>query len=336
MKGVRAPHASVSEQDTLESQRGRGESILLLGGSGFLGRHIVAQLQTAGYTNITVASRSPMQHQSTGVQYVSGIDITDGENLKNFLHGYDVVINCAGYISFLRKDLGILNKINVQGAINVLRACEKAQVKRLIHVSSTSALGCRVGGAPDECFEFDWESAPHLPYSRSKHGANETIRSSELATNIVFPSLILGAGDPGTQQMLDFSRKSVLMVPPGCNAVIDVRDVARGIVQVLMKALPKEDYILAGESVAFADMCAHAAMLQGKKPWVIGLPRFFAPFAGGMARLLEGFGLPVPAEIVFWSFRDRAFDTCRAKKHLQFEPEYTWQQTLSWAMGRES
>jgi len=291
--------------------------ILLIGGTGFIGRYLNEALKKHGFLQVKAVSRS-----------THGADITDPRTLEPHISKSDVVINLAGYISFLRKDREKIFKVNHEGAINVLKLCEKHD-KRLIHISSTASFGF----SPDminEDFEFDWKKYKHLFYSYSKHLPNKEINDSELSTNIIYPSLVVGPGDKtNTAKLFAYVKKRKrIFVPPGMNGIIDVRDLAEAIVAVLMKAGNKENYIANGENVTFKDLFSTIADILGQKSRVIRAPHFLHKPIFYFSRILEIFKASVPSENLYRGFKKREYDISKIKGHLGFNPKFTYRKSL--------
>ncbi|MBG0812337.1 SDR family oxidoreductase [Methylosinus sp. H3A] len=150
--------------------------ILIVGGSGFIGRHIAGRLRDRGH-EVNASSRVE-------------IDLArDGEaQLRDKLANFEVVINCAGLV----RDVGAnsMAAVHADGASNLFRACLAVGVTRLIHVS---ALGV--------------ESQGETIYQRSKAVAEEQLAAldpdgARLDWRILRPSLVVGRGGASTRWLL--------------------------------------------------------------------------------------------------------------------------------------
>ena len=113
---------------------------------------------------ITVVSRNLHSEQHISIKSIKSsqkvkifdkFDIQDNKKIIKYFKNQDVVFNLAGLISFKQKDKSKLISINHLGVLNVLKACEKMNVKKLIHLSSTAALGFG-DSLINEDHEFDW------------------------------------------------------------------------------------------------------------------------------------------------------------------------------------
>jgi len=114
-------------------------SILLLGGSGFIGKHLAFALANRGW-QVTVPSRRP--HRNRGLLVHPNIrlleaNITDSNELSNLCAGQQAVINLVGILHERRK--GDFRRYHVDFIKSVVEACSAAGIKRLLHVSALGA-----------------------------------------------------------------------------------------------------------------------------------------------------------------------------------------------------
>lgn len=298
-------------------------NILVIGGNGFLGNELVRLLKQKGYENVTVLSRNLPLTLLPGVRYEQG-DISRPGTLEKGFFGQEIVVNCSGLVSFWKKDRQKLLEINGHGAQNVLWMSEKTPtVQRLLHVSSTAALGFSEAHIHEET-QFDWEKwRKKLPYSYSKHFPNAHIRTSRLPTNIVFPSLIIGPGDPeNTGKILKYVQRKKILTPPGKNSIIDVRDVAEAIVRVLLSAREKEDFILAGHTLSFAEIMHIARHSLQQENTIIHLPQIQRTLVRALGTFGEHLGAPIASETLFLSFCERKH-LGKKIRELGFSPQFS-------------
>jgi len=157
--------------------------ILLLGGSGFVGRHLAAELATRGH-QVTLPCRRPDRIRELrvlpGLNIIDEADITTPDSLLRLTRGQDAVINLVGILNERRK--GDFRRLHVAFPQAVVEACQKNAVPRLLHVS---ALGA------------DQASGSSL-YLRSKgEGENRvhTFGQKQLAVTSFRPSVIFGPDD---------------------------------------------------------------------------------------------------------------------------------------------
>ncbi|MFH0776800.1 MAG: NAD-dependent epimerase/dehydratase family protein [Patescibacteria group bacterium] len=305
------------------------DRLLVFGGNGFVGRELIAALKKSGFKQIISLNRSAPKNKIPGVQYFSRVDLTRPQSFAKIIRARDWVVNLAGLVSFLRKDRSKVFEINALGSLNLLRVCEQKKVARLVQISSSAALGFGQKKI-SETTEFAWEKFQNLTYSHSKFFPNFQIDSAKIPTNIVFPPLVLGPGDPTSAvRIFDFVKnKKRIFVPDGANAFIDVRDLATAIRLVLVKAKPKENFIALGENISSQKLFGTAARVLGQRTVIRILPQNLCSLASGCARIAEFFGAPIPAENIFLGFQKRVFDSKKISRELGFRPQFSLEKSL--------
>ena len=122
--------------------------ILVTGGAGFIGKHLVKFLRRNGY-EVTIfdkfsnSSKNSISNiMNMGVQVIEG-DITKPNEISNAIKKQEIVIHLAAKISVQESIENPINtfQVNVDGTINVLVACKKYKVKKLIVASSAAVYG---------------------------------------------------------------------------------------------------------------------------------------------------------------------------------------------------
>jgi len=166
-------------------------------------------------------------------------DLFDTILLKETIKNCDVVIHCAGKVSFDPRMENEIFKTNLYGTANVVNACIECGLKKIIHVSSIAALGRKFGALEyNENSKWDDDNRLNSSYAKSKYLAElELYRGGEegLDFSIVNPSIVIGPGDLGrsSTKLLGFVKKASYFYPNGSLNVVDVRDVAHVICDLL-------------------------------------------------------------------------------------------------------
>ncbi len=153
------------------------KNILVLGGTGFVGRHVCEKLQREGWA-ITVPTRRARNAQS--VQHLPRLTVIeanahDEAALTRLLPGHDAVVNL---IAILHGTQAAFERVHVELPSKLARACVATGVTRLVHVS---ALGVALD-SPSR-------------YQRSKARGEAVLRAAALNLTVLRPSVIFGAGD---------------------------------------------------------------------------------------------------------------------------------------------
>lgn len=322
-------------------------TILITGGCGFLGQYVVRDLLCADEnTRIRIldlkknlcAVHTFDDHPR--VEHRMGRDICEYDSIHPDFTGIDTVIHLAGVVSFALRDKELLYRVNIEGTRNVLQAALKNGVKNVLHISSVAALGYADDprNPVNEDFRFDWTLAERKRkyYMLSKHLADERIaacRDKGLACTVLYPGLMFGPGDITNSARLIRALKDARLpfcLPGGTN-IVDVRDVARGIVAAL-NAPPNRNLLLSGSNLTFNDVNRIIAQkLSSKYPRLV-LARFLnAPMYRLllMAESLTRKKLELTADNVDSAFKFRYFDNTRAAEVLGWTPQIPFEQTIA-------
>lgn len=154
------------------------DGIVVLGGSGFVGRHVVAKLVSAGYRVVVPTRRREEAKHLILLPTVDVVeqDVHDPSTLERLFADRAAVINLVGILNESGREA--FDRVHVELTRKVIAACHKARVPRLLHMS---ALGA---GA----------DAPSR-YLVSKAAAEAMVAASGLAWTIFRPSVIFGRED---------------------------------------------------------------------------------------------------------------------------------------------
>lgn len=157
----------------------RPQNLVVLGGSGFVGSHLVPRLAADGH-RITIPTRNRERHRALAVLptvRLINADVHDGTALARCLAGADAAINLVGILNERGRDGSGFRRAHVELARTLIAACREAGVRRLVQMSSLRA----------------GEGASH--YLRTRGEAEDVVRGSGLAWTILRPSVIFGDGD---------------------------------------------------------------------------------------------------------------------------------------------
>ncbi|MEO0085397.1 MAG: NAD-dependent epimerase/dehydratase family protein [candidate division WOR-3 bacterium] len=223
-------------------------------------------------------------------------DVRNPESLRPAVAGCDIVLNLAGLISYRLCDRQRLFAVNAAGAANVARACIAAGVRRLIHFSSTGAIGFLRSRIPaTETTPYNWPGIFH--YMASKRAGQEQVqrlaREHGLELMVLNPTAIMGPGDrnpnsPHNRLYGMISRTRIMPTFTGGLAVVDVRDVADAALAAIGAPPSTGPHVLVGANVRYSDVLRRIADALGRRLSLVPVP---SPLMAASGLLLE----PLPA-----------------------------------------
>lgn len=194
------------------------KNILVLGGTGFVGRHVCEKLARL-QVRATVPTRRPDRAKTLStlplVTLLPG-NVHDEVTLARLLPGHDAVVNL---VAILHGDAAAFQKAHVELPQTLARACATAGVRRVVHVSA-------LGAAAD---------APSM-YQRSKAAGEAALLAGGLQLSVLRPSVIFGAEDKFLNLFASLQRVFPFMPLAGAGTKFQpvwVEDVAEAVVRCL-------------------------------------------------------------------------------------------------------
>jgi dihydroflavonol-4-reductase len=233
---------------------------LVTGGTGFIGQHLVSAL-VARHHKVRVLDRRPPACATPGVDYVSG-SVLDAGLVDEALRETDEVYHLAGLPGMWLPKKSDFHAVNFQGTEVVLAAARKRGVKRFLHCSTESIL-FRSAASPADGSDRSLLPPQQMPgaYTRSKMLAE---RSAAQAAAEGFPLVIgtptmpIGPHDhnltPPTAMLRQFLHGRVHMYLDFIVNMVDVRDVATGLILTMERGQIGHRYILGGESISLKNI----------------------------------------------------------------------------------
>lgn len=281
--------------------------ILVTGGTGLLGSHILFELlKTEQPVRVLYRSKERIQnvkllfdyyskgksHNFHLIEWVKG-DILDLVSLDDVFQNVTTVYHCAAMVSFRKADFKDLLKINREGTANMVNFALKYGVKKFGYVSSTATIG-KDNHLSTEATKWIL-SEKSTGYSISKYNAEREVwRGSEEGMDVVIinPSVIFGAGDYNESSLTIFNtvKKGLKFYSPGANAFVDARDVATCFVKLVESHHAQERYLCLAENVPFKTILDTAAKEMKVKAPSILPPRWMALLIGRLTEFFSRFG----------------------------------------------
>ena len=235
--------------------------IVMLGGTGFVGRHLAARLVAAGY-RVRVPSRNRNLAREVGC--VPGVELLtcnvhDPEALRRVVEGADAAINLVGILNEPGYGGAGFNRAHVELTRNLVAACKQAGVARLLQMSALNA----------------GRGSSH--YLRTRGEAEQLVKQSGLVWTIFQPSVIFGRGDGLFQRfalLLRFAPVLPLARAGARFAPVYVGDVAAAFVAALSrKDTHGQTFELYGDQVlTLKQIVEYTAQHMGLRRLVVPLP----------------------------------------------------------------
>ena len=315
--------------------------ILLTGGTGFVGGHVLERLRADGVpVRCVVRSKAgrSLDAASLGATEVVAGDLETGEGLNQALAGVDTVIHLAGVTKALRRE--DYYDGNVRATTNLLLAMAGSDA-RMVHVSSLAAIG--PAESPRRPVGEDAEPHPLTHYGKSKLEGERLVRASFPDAVIVRPPVVYGPRDTDVFQMLKLVAKGWSLQISGGErwfSAIYVADLAGALASLARsRAGAGRTYYLAHrEPVSWGGLARSAARIMGVKLRVVRIPAALALEVGTCAeywaQLTGKPGIVTREKMTEAVCEAWICDTERARAELGFEAatdlEHGLAATLQW------
>ena len=266
--------------------------VLVTGGTGFIGAYIIKELVEKGYAVRAIRRSIKLPFFiSPGilnkVEWVAG-DVLDVISLSEAMQDVDAVIHSAAVVSFDKRERRQMYNTNVDGTANVVNLALENGIKKLVHISSISALG-RTATGEKVNEEKKWlNSKLNSHYGISKNKAEMEVwraMGEGLDAVIINPSTVLGFGNWHDSSCAIFknSYKGFPWYTKGVNGFVAVEDVAKIAVLLMESNITEERFIINHENWEFKKLFDAIADGFGQKH-----PKWQAtPFLSSIAWRME-------------------------------------------------
>ena len=291
------PDTTIRQSD---ETRGRsvGRRVLVTGGSGFIGQHLVRQLVERG-ARVRSLDIVPPRDRARDFEFIEG-SILDPDLVRRALDGVEHLYHVAGNpkLWLLRKD--DFRRVNYDGTRVVLAEAARADLERIVYTSTKSILNGRrsrraTDGMIDETVALTLDDMPGT-YCRSKFLAEREAMAAVgrgLPLVIVSPTLPLGPGDhqltPPTAMVLHFLDSRAPAYLDCALNFVDVRTAALGHILAAERGQAGERYILGGENLWLHDVLAMLRDLTGLAMPKLRVPYWAALGVGAASELVADF-----------------------------------------------
>lgn len=247
--------------------------ILVTGGSGLLGKELIAQLLAKGKRVVAIYNKTALPNFNSPLLQQFHCNLLDVIGLEEIMQQQQIeqVYHCAAIVTFNPSRKNELFKINIEGTANVVNAAIDAGVKKMLHVSSVAALG-RIREDKPVTEKMNWtEETSNSNYGKSKYfGELEVWRGigEGLQAVIVNPAVILGGDDweAGSSKIFKSVHDEFPWYSEGVTGFVDVRDVAKSMIALMESNISSERFIISAENKSYKDVFALIAKTFNKKP----------------------------------------------------------------------
>lgn len=323
-----------------------GKKVLVTGGTGFVGSHLVKRNIAAGneVTVLTLPGDPGIPEiKKLNCKIVTG-DICDYPLVESAFQGQDIIFHCAAVVTDWAP-MSLFQKVNIEGMENVCKAAAKAKVQRFVEMSTNDVFGLVEDVVMDETFPLkEWNE----PYADTKIEATKIAwkyhREQGLPVTMVYPCWVYGPGDktfvPLTADAIIkgdmlFWRKDVMVWPTYINNLMDL---------LMMIAEKKEaignGYLVHdGESTTFQTFCAMIAESLGVKKPTMHIPYAAAYSASFIMELIwKIFRIKSRPLLTTYAVKNLGsrlqFSIKKAEKELGWKPAVSFKdgfaETMNW------
>ena len=259
------------------------KQIVVAGGTGFLGRHVVSELVERGHRVVILSRRAGSGLSHSSVDSVT-CDVSNGELPLEKIRGSDAIVNLIGINRETRTQT--FQRVHVDAPRHLAAAAKETGIRRLIHISVVAAR-------PDQS----------QPYHDSKWQAEELIRNSGLDFTVLRPGVIYGPGDDMITHLVKMIRFCPLfpVVGRGRSLLQPVsgQDVARVVSAAIenQAAVGRTYDVVGPEPMPLSSVVRTVAEGAGLNVWIAPTPIWFQRFGVWLMNRLFSNPLSTPAQL---------------------------------------
>lgn len=247
------------------------DRILVTGGTGFIGRHLIDQLIAEG-ASVRVLTRGsrPMAENWGSVEVAVG-ELRNASSLRSAVQGCGFVYHLAGEL----RDPAQFQAANIEGTQHLLTACEASPVEGVVILSSVGVMGVRKPGVANEATACH----PRNAYEKSKYAAEHLALAwsgrTDIPVTVLRPTIVFGEG---TRAYDDSMLSWVKAIQSGHVVIFDEKATA--------------NYVYVGDVVA---ACRRAADARAKGVFVVSDSCLLTEFVAAAG---DALGTPAPVRVV--------------------------------------
>jgi dihydroflavonol-4-reductase len=304
---------------------------LVTGATGKIGNAVARRLAERG-DHVVALVRDPAKARDLlpdGIELTRG-DVADPASVRAAAEGIDGAFNCMGLFEQWFADPGVFDRVNAEGARNVVAAAREAGAKRVVHTSTFDVFHAPNGGTVSEDEVADYPKG--TAYERSKQLAERLVleeAAGGIDVVIANPSSVYGPGPwQGTgldRAIRDAIRRRLPATPPGGMTLVFVDDVAAGHLAAFDRGRPGERYILADGYAPMRELVSLAVAEAGRgrvPPTLpVGMAKAMARTGEAVSRLIRRPPLLGSGQLTFLLWQARASnEKARTDLGIEFTP----------------
>ena len=254
--------------------------VLITGGTGFIGQHLVRRMAQTNHELLCLARQTSdvTLFKELNLEIVYG-DVTNKSSIVTAMQGCDWLIDLANVYDFWLPDPSLFTKVNITGTQNLMEAALETGISKVVHVSTALVFG-----KPQET-PFTEESVPgpeqFNEYVRTKRIGEQIVwkmhEEKELPLVVVYPVGVMGAGDTKAPMRLVENlvrrRMPATVFNDSTVVLVHVKDVVEAIVQSAEKdGNIGERYLLGKEQISLGEYYKTVCEIAGVPLPLLALP----------------------------------------------------------------
>lgn len=254
---------------------------LVTGGTGFVGSNIALRLLERGW-KVRILERTGASRillEGGPFEFVTG-DVLVPNTLPRAMQGVNVVFHAAGVVDYWRQGVDRMKEVNIEGTRCVMQAALECGIDRVVHTSSSAAMGIHPNEVVDESYSFNVDERRFV-YGYSKFQAEQVVLEyvrKGLPAVIVSPTTVIGPRDirkVSSGMVVEVVKHCVPpLIPPGGINVVPICDAAQGHIEAALKGRIGERYILGGENMSHLQLYRTIANVVGCGQQLKVMPRW--------------------------------------------------------------
>lgn len=248
--------------------------ILVTGGSGFLGQHLVRHLSAQGLQVKALYNNTAPTGELKDLPNVTWhqCDLLDIYAVEEMMQGITDVYHCAAMVSFDPREREAMLHFNVESTANIVNHALEQGIRKLVHVSSVAAIGRNGETTKHIDEEQEWgESRYNSAYGLSKYMAEMEVWRAigeGLDAVVANPGIILGPGnwDTGSAQLMKLVDKEFPFYTQGTTSWVSVDDTVKALVMLMDSDISAERYIISAGNYPYVDIFTMMAKALDRRP----------------------------------------------------------------------